>query len=256
MATIGFIGTGTIAAAMVQGIRNSSMRAWPIILSPRNDRVSASLAAAFPDVTVASSNQDVADGSDLVILAVRPQVAEEVLSRLAFRPDHVVISLIAGLDHHQVANWTGAGTVCRAIPLPFIALGRDATPVFPPDPQVTAFFNALGQALPVTELADFNTFAALSAMMATFFGIAEIAGEWGATQGLDREQAQHYIAQLFGNLSQGLQERPLDSVSLRTEHSTKGGLNEQLFEDFCRNGGKSALTGGLDAILRRVAGQK
>lgn len=256
MARIGFIGTGSISAAMVRGIRASALRDWPILLSPRNAHVAQELAAGFPGVGVGLGNQDVADSSEIVILAVRPQVAEDVLTNLLLRPDQKVISLIAGLDHRQIADWTGAGAVCRAIPLPFIAKGQDVTPVFPPDPEAVAFFDAIGQALPVPDLEIFNTFGALSALMASFFGIAEIASDWGTRQGMAPDLARRYVGRLFGNLGDVLRENPLDVEALREGHSTKGGLNEQLFSDFCANGGEAALRGGLDAILRRVSTAK
>ena len=176
-----------------------------------------------------------------------------VLTGLALRADHRVISLIAGLDHGQIARWTGAGRVCRAIPLPFVAQGRDATPVFPPDPEAVALFGALGQALPVATQRDFDAFAALSALMASFFGIAEIASDWGARQGLTPDQSRAYVGQLFGNLGEVLRQDPLAVERLRAEHATRGGLNEQLFAEFRSLGGEAALQAGLDGILRRVS---
>lgn len=257
MTRIGFIGTGTITAAMVRGIRASApLRDWPVLLSPRNAERAAHLAGAFAGVTVGQSNQDVADRSDLLILAVRPQIAQEVLTALALRADHRVISLIAGLDHGQIARWTGAGRVCRAIPLPFVAQGRDATPVYPPDPEAVALFEALGQALPVATQRDFDAFAALSALMASFFGIAEIASDWGARQGLAPDQARAYVGQLFGNLGEVLRQDPLAVERLRAEHATRGGLNEQLFAEFRSRGGAAALQSGLDGILRRVSPER
>ena len=100
--TLGFIGTGAIAAAMVEGLAPDR-----ILLSPRGASVAADLAARFAGVTIAASNQAVVDGSDLVVLSVRPQVAEAVIRALRFRPGQKVLSLIAatGIDHLQ--DWIG-----------------------------------------------------------------------------------------------------------------------------------------------------
>src|SRR6185437_12714819 len=92
---IGFIGTGTITSAIVSGLNASDSTAFTFLLSPRNADVAASLASAFDNVTVAASNQAVLDGCDIIMLAVRPQVASDVLESLRFRPDHHVISLVA-----------------------------------------------------------------------------------------------------------------------------------------------------------------
>ncbi|WP_182084384.1 NAD(P)-binding domain-containing protein [Aureimonas sp. ME7] len=87
---LGFIGTGTIAAAMVDGLRGGD-----ILVSPRGTAVPAELSARHEGVRVADGNQSVVDGSDTVVLSVRPQVAEEIVRDLRFRRDQRVVSLIA-----------------------------------------------------------------------------------------------------------------------------------------------------------------
>src|SRR3546814_1446192 len=97
-ARLGFIGTGTIAAAIVEGLALSGEE--PILLSPRNADIEARLSDRFSHVGVANDNQAVFDQSDPVLLAGRPQIAESVLEYLKFRPDHPISSLIAiGREH-------------------------------------------------------------------------------------------------------------------------------------------------------------
>ena len=248
---LGFVGTGTITEAMVRGVKSSSLADWPVILSPRNAQVAARL-AALPGVSVASSNQEVCAPADLVILAVRPQIAKEVLTGLSI--DVPVISLIAGLDHGRIEDWTGSPQVCRAVPLPFVAEGRDATPVFPPDPVAVALFDALGLAVPVATKAEFDLLAALSALMGSFFGLAETASGWAVTQGLPEAQTRAYLGRLFANLGQVMRDDPASLTQLRHDHSTKGGLNEQIWRDFAAKGGAEALTQALGAALTRIRG--
>lgn len=253
MAAMGFIGTGTITAAIVEGMRSTRFADVPVLVSPRNDAIARRLAADHGSVEIASDNQDVADRSEVLVLAVRPQVAEAVLKGLRLHPDRKVISLIAGLDHRTIAEWTGAEHVCRAIPLPFVAKGRSMTPVFPPQPEAIALFEALGGALPVTDIGRFDGFATLSALMGTYFGIAEIVTGWAHGQGLADEASRPYVAELFGNLGDILRDHPMEAEALRRDHSTRGGLNEQLFVDFRNKGGEAALYAGLDAVLRRIS---
>lgn len=255
LSVLGFVGTGTITAAMVEGLRSSRLDRSPVLLSPRNDEVARRLAATYADIVIATDNQDVIDRSDIVILAVRPQQAEGVLKALRLRSDQKVISLIAGLDHEKIAECTGAVSVCRAIPLPFIAKGRGVTPVFPPEPVAIELFEALGGALPVPDIAAFDTFAALSALMGSYFGIAEIATHWARLQGLPDEQSRPYVAALFGNLGDILREHPTQLEQLRIDHSTRGGLNEQMFADFQKQGGAAALMGALEGVLDRIKGR-
>jgi pyrroline-5-carboxylate reductase len=227
----------------------------PILLSPRSAGVAAALAAELPGVSVAAGNQAVIDGSDMVVLPVRPQVAEGVLRPLRFRPGQEVVSLIAGLPISTIADWSGARAVTRAIPLPFVEHRRDATPVHPPTPAVMALFDALGQALPVADAAAFDLYAAIGAQMATYFGLVETGVSWAVAQGLPHGDARAFLSALFANLGEVLRTSPLSLDSLRIGHSTAGGLNEQVHAVFAREGGNAALDAALTAVLRRITGE-
>lgn len=253
MARLGFIGSGTITEAILRGLKTSPLSDWPVVLSPRNAAVAHRLAADLPGVMVAASNQAVIDAAEVVVLAVRPQVAAEVISPLRFAPERPVISLIAGLQIDQIAAWTGAASICRAVPLPFVETRQGVTPVFPPAPEAMALFGALGQALAVENLADFDVYAAGSALMGSYFGLVETAESWMVGQGLSRADTATYLRALFGSLGDTLRQNPADLTSLRIGHSTKGGLNERGHQVFEAEGGARALTAALDAILARIA---
>jgi pyrroline-5-carboxylate reductase len=89
---LGFVGTGTITEAVVTGLFKTRFRDAAIAVSPRNDEVAARLAATHPNVSIASSNQDLFDSSDIVFLAVRPQIVE--------RDRHAAVSV--GPPYHKV----------------------------------------------------------------------------------------------------------------------------------------------------------
>src|SRR4051794_8906882 len=118
---IGFVGCGTIAAAMVEGLQAAG-REEPIVGSPRNPGSHAGPATRVANVRVAAPNQEVLDASDLVVLAVRPQIAQEVIGELCFRPDHRVLSLTAATSLAELRRRIApAATVVRAVPVPAVA---------------------------------------------------------------------------------------------------------------------------------------
>ena len=84
---IGVVGCGTIAAAVVEGL--CRLRQNPpekINLCPRSAEKTSKLASSFPSIcTVLSSNQQVIDNSDVIIIGLRTQVAKDVLSELTFQ---------------------------------------------------------------------------------------------------------------------------------------------------------------------------
>jgi pyrroline-5-carboxylate reductase len=248
--TLGFIGTGTMAAAMVEGLGGGD-----ILLSPRGADVAADLALRFPGVRVASSNQAVVDGSDLVVLSIRPQVAEEVVRALRFRPSHKILSLVAATQVETLRDWVGLDLpITRAIPLPFVASRQCVTPIFPPDPEVATLFNRLGTAVTCETQAQFDLLAVASALMGSYFGLLETAQGWLIRQGLSPEASRTYLAGLFANLGGVATSNSSDFSALRDEFSTRGGLNEQLFRVFTDQNGADALTAALDRVLARVRG--
>ncbi|MCW1919913.1 pyrroline-5-carboxylate reductase [Rhodobacter sp. KR11] len=258
--TLGFIGIGTMASAMIEGLRASAMveglGGGDILLSPRGAARAQDLAARLPGVRVAASNQAVVDGCDTVILTVRPQIVRDVVTALRFRPGQRVISLVAATAAEDLRAWIGLDLpITRAVPLPFVATRSCVTPVFPPDPEALALFDRLGQAVPCASLQDFDLLAVASAMMGSYFGLLETVQAWLATQGLPEPAARTYLAGLFANLGQVARQSPLDFADLRHEFSTRGGLNEQVFRDFAAGGGTAALTQALDGVLARVRGR-
>ena len=55
--SIGFIGTGTIAEAVVTGLLNSNNAPKKVIVSPRNTKRALALESKFTQVEVANNNQ-------------------------------------------------------------------------------------------------------------------------------------------------------------------------------------------------------
>jgi len=85
-----------------------------------------------------ADNQAVVDASDVVIIAVRPPVAREMLSALRFREDQAVVSLVALLPYEPLRELTQpAAVVCRAIPLPTVVQHNCPIPLFGADERVT-----------------------------------------------------------------------------------------------------------------------
>ncbi|MCZ4088798.1 pyrroline-5-carboxylate reductase [Sinorhizobium psoraleae] len=252
---IGFIGTGAITDAMVRGLLTDPAAVPHVMVSRRSADISAKLAADFPQVLVSSDSQAIVDGCDTVVLAIRPQVAEEVIRPLKFRDGQKVISVVAATSRPALLKWMGANVhLTQAIPLPFVARRKGVTAVYPPDADTAATFDVLGGAVECETKAEYDLLAAASALMATYFGIMHRTTEWLVENGLPEEKGRAYLAPLFASLSQTalLAGKDIDFIDLSREFATKGGLNEQVFQEFDRNGGTDALKRALDRVLGRI----
>lgn len=254
---LGFVGTGVITKAVIDGFARAYGSEHSILVSPRSAETSAALARVYAHVTVAPDNQAVVDGADLVFLAIRPQIAEEVIRALKFRPEQKVVSFVAAVSIETLRSWiTAPVQIVRTIPLPFVADLKGATAIFPPDAEVAALFSPLGAAVEVKTAREFDLLAVASAMMATYFGILENSTRWMEREGLGYEPASTYMKYLFSGLSDAMMTSPRATFDqMKEDHSTKGGLNEQVFLDFQANGGTKALDLALDRVLLRIEGK-
>lgn len=253
----GFIGTGTISAAMIEGMMSSSLEVTKILVSPRNAEVAVDLALRFSKVEIASDNQKVADAAEVLVLAVRPQVVDEVLSSLRIPPGRTVISVIAATSHERVAELIGypEQEIIRAIPLPFVASRDGVTAVFPSREKASSLFSAIGEAVECESQKEFDLLAVASATMGSYYGIMEQVAGWLVAKGMAEEKARSYLTPLFSSLAHVAEKsRDRTYANLRCEFSTRGGLNEQVFQDFLGNGGSDALLSALNKVLRRAEG--
>jgi len=255
---IGFIGTGTIATAIVSGLNTLDSATFTFLLSPRNAGVAASLASAFDNVTVAASNQAVLDGCDNVVLAIRPQVASEVLGSLRFRPDHHVISLMALLSIDRVqALVTPATGVVRAIPLPMVATHAGVTVLYPDDPTARAIFNQLGSTITLESPEHFNAFSTATATMAPYFAFADAITDWMIRQGVPPTTARSYIAGMFHGLGTVAANPSAETFpTLAAKFATAGGINEQVLTHLTQVGALKAVSDALDGVLSRMTEAK
>jgi pyrroline-5-carboxylate reductase len=250
---LGFIGTGTITSAIVEGLCAGAAITEPIRVSPRNEKVAAALAARFPNVIVGASNQDVVDASDVVFLAVRPQVALAVLEALRFRPEQRIVSLIATFPRARVAALVSpAQAVTCAVPQPTVSARLSPTAIFPPDRFVAAIFDELGAAFEASSEREFQALFATTAAMATFFTLLDTLARWLVKQEVSPETARNYVTKMFQGLANVPGQSKSSFTELAAEFKTKGGLNEQFANVLAERGAFIAFSSALDLIFDRI----
>jgi pyrroline-5-carboxylate reductase len=254
---VGFIGVGTIAAALITGMCADGEPRATFLLSPRNADRAKRLAERFSAVEVAGDNQAVIDASDIIFLAVRPQVATDVLGALKFRPDQRIVSLIATFDVARLRTLVApASTVARATPVPAVARRLGPLTLYPPVPEIARLLQGLGQLVQLQNESDLDAFLAVTGLMSSYFGcLDEIAG-WLARQSLEETQVRSYVGALFEALAVTAAERSRDGFDpLVVEHSTPGGLNEQAYRELQAAGWTRLISQTLDLLHARILGR-
>lgn len=245
---IGFLGTGGIAAPMVEALAGKGHR---ILVSERSAEVSARLAAQFDEVTVATNEQVVSD-SEVVIACLMADVARAVLPDLPFREGQKLISVMVDVPVDSLRDLTAPVTdISVTIPMPFIGKGGCPLPVYPDTGSVQALFGADNIVLPVTSEAALNAHFAACALSSVVLAEMVTTADWLAGITGDAAKAEAYVAALIAGYFKGMQFDGSGEVkTLLDALSTEGGLNAALRDRM--NGAREDLTEGLDAFRPRL----
>jgi pyrroline-5-carboxylate reductase len=254
--TLGFIGIGHIASALVTGLCASPGWSEPILLSPRNRANAAALASRLAPVRVAADNQAVLDGSDSIVLALRPQQAPEALSGLRWRPDQPILSLMAMLPEASVRRLTGsAAPIVRAVPLPTAAERQGPIAIWPGDPAAAALLARAGTVIVAESEPALHAFWAVTGLVSTYYGVADRLASWLQHHDIEAGEAAAYVGSFLQAIGGTLAQAPGSGFAgLARAASTRGGLNEQASRELAQAGWFASLEPALDGILRRLEG--
>ena len=200
---IGFIGTGKIASAVINGICKSKIIHKKIIISPRNKEIAKKLKKKFNTIKIAKNNQEIVNSCDWIFLSVTPTVGEKIIKDLKFKSNQTIISFISTINLKQLKKMIKVKVkLIRAIPLPPIALKKGPVPICPPNKKVRDFFNKIGTAIEIKNERSSINFWATSGMMAPFYEMLTVMIDWLVKKGVKRDSAQRYITSLFLALSE------------------------------------------------------
>ena len=250
---IGFIGTGQITKAVVIGILKSKIKVKTIYVSERNTKISKFLKIKSKKILIEKNNQNIVNNSNIIFLAVTPDVGKKILGKLRFLKNQIVVSFISTINIKQLKEFTGLKkNIVRAIPLPPIALCKGPVPIYPPNIKVKKFFNKLGSTLEINNERLSLNFWTTSAMMAPFYELLYSLSNWLIKNGIKKENSQKYISSLFLALSEDAFNHKKNLKKLVKESQTPGGLNEQAVKDLRRAGFYRLLEKTSNRIIKRL----
>ena len=203
--TIGFIGAGNMAEALIRGlVRGGHVPADRITASgPRRERLDE-LARRY-GIASTLDNRALARGAGLVVLSVKPQILDKVLREVGdqLQPGTLVVSIAAGVDTEAIEAVVAEGVhVVRAMPNTPALVGAGATAIAPgkhASATDLATAKALFDAVGITVVLDESHLDAVTGLSgsgpAYIFLILEALSDAGVKVGLSRRNAQLLAAQ-------------------------------------------------------------
>ena len=250
---IGFIGTGKITSSIIYGIFKSKLKNSKISVSPRNRSIANKLSKKFRSVEIRKDNQEVIDRSDIIFLAVTPNVGLKILDKLRFTSSKKIISFISTINLANLKKLTKNKNITRAIPLPPIEIKKGPIVVCPPNKTAKSFFNHLGIVIEVRNEKVCNKFWSTSSLMAPFYELLKTSTDWLVRKGVEKSKATNYITELFLGLSQDAVNKKSSGLKkLVAESQTPRGLNEQALRELQKGKFYSKLNVALNNIHRKL----
>jgi pyrroline-5-carboxylate reductase len=235
---LAFIGAGNMARSLIGGLIADGWDPSYISVSDPDPDQLASVAGLFGIVS-ANNNAAAVENSELVVLAVKPQVIHEVASELAAAvqgKQPLVISIAAGIRSSDLQRWLGGDcALVRCMPNTPALVQSGATAMFAnsavnDDQKALAenVMRAVGLALWVDNEEQMDAVTALSGSgPAYFFLMIEALQEAAQTLGLDDKTARLLALQTaFGAAKMALESRD-DAAILRQRVTSPGGTTEK-----------------------------
>jgi pyrroline-5-carboxylate reductase len=261
---IGFLGGGAMAEALIGGLLASGIDASRLCAADPDPARRDHLAGALGIATTAT-NAEIAETSELLVLAVKPDVLSPLLEALTAdgldctRP--LWISIVAGVTLASLEGALGAGArVVRAMPNTPALVGEGATGfygnAFASDADLAAacsLFESVGNAWNAQSEAQLDAVTGLSGSgPAYLFAFLEALIEAGEDEGLPRDAAEQLALQTaFGAAKLAIQSERTPA-ELRRQVSSPGGTTLAGLAQLEEHGFAAALRAAVRAATRRA----
>jgi pyrroline-5-carboxylate reductase len=254
---VGLIGAGNMARALARG--------WgePVVAA---DPVRARAQALVDELggEVAKSNADVARAADLVVLCHKPAQLQDVAAEIAPHAS-AVASILAATPLAALREAYPGKPVYRFIPsLPVevrqgaVVQGRDGEDVAQRehadrdaslDAQVASLFAELGTLVVLEDRLVDVAMGLMSCAPAYVALVAEAQIDAGVRKGIPAQQGAELVVQTLAGTAELLRRRDYDTVAVRREVTSPGGLTARGLDALERAGLRAAFSDALDAVL-------
>ena len=258
--TIGFVGAGNMAEAMIRGLlRGGDFAPDRVSASgPREERM-RELRETYG--INATTDNGVPAGAQIVVLSVKPQIMSRVLGEIADRvdPDALVISIAAGVPVAAIQSRLAGGTrVVRAMPNTPALVDAGATAIAGGEharesdlEDAKRIFDAVGLTVVLDEY-QLDAVTGLSGSGPAYvFLILEALSDAGVKVGLSRRTAQLLAAQTLLGSAKLLLETNEHPGRLKDMVTSPGGTAITGLHTLENGGVRTTLMNAVEAATRR-----
>jgi pyrroline-5-carboxylate reductase len=258
---IAFIGSGTMAEAMIRGLldQNVVKPAQIIAADPWEARLKY-LHERYAIATT-SDNGQAAEEGQIVVFSFKPQNLDSVLPgiRGRLRRQDLLLSIVAGVPIKKLANGTAHASVVRAMPNTPAQIGRGIT-VWTGTPEVSdlhkqqaqAILGSLGEEIFMDDERYLDMATALSGSGPGYvFMMMEAMIDAGVHMGFSRRVARQLVAQTMLGSVAFAQRSNKHVAELRNQVTSPGGTTAEALYHMEKGGLRTVISRGIWAAYER-----
>lgn len=257
---LGVIGCGFMAQSILKGVVLSDfLNEKKIIVSDvSDDRLDA---VADLGVRITDDNEFVAQNSEFLIFAVKPQNFDEVIKSLnGFKPDKV-ISVMAGVKKNTIKNAFGVSAVkvARCMPNLPCSIGSGVTGIDMSDFNrtlddvefISNVFNCIGTVLSIDESKMDAVTGISGSGPAYVFMFIDSLVDAGVQHGLSRDEAKILAVQTVLGAAEIVERDEVPIPELVKRVCSKGGTTIEAVKSLEEQGFRSVIGNAVAACVKR-----
>jgi pyrroline-5-carboxylate reductase len=258
---IAFIGSGTMADAMIRGLlaQKSVAPEQIVAAGPRPERGQRLQAQHGIQVTV--DNTAAAEAGDIVVLSFKPQVLRFVLPQIRghLRRQDLVLSILAGVPIEKLANGLAHAAMVRAMPNTPAQIGQGIS-VWTATSEVTetqkvqaqAILVSLGEEIYVDDEDYLDMATALSGSGPGYvFLMMEALIDAGVHMGFSRRVATQLVTQTIRGSVAYAEHSGKHVAELRNQVTSPGGTTAEALYHMDKGGIRTVISRGIWAAYQR-----
>lgn len=264
MAVLGFIGMGNMGSSILKGTKNAFGAENIIFHSNTMDKMKK--IADEEGVSYKLSNQEVVAEAKYIILAIKPQMFDKVLSEIkeSITQETVVISLAPGVTIAQLEEMCGTKRIVRTMPNTPAMVGEGMTGVsyneniFTEEERkvIEKIFSTVGKMSVVEEKLLDAVVCASGSSPAYVFMFMETLADSVVKCGMKREDAYRYVAQTVLGSAKLMLETDKHPGELKDMVCSPGGTTIAAVEELEKNGFRKSIFAATDACFYKCKGIK
>jgi pyrroline-5-carboxylate reductase len=260
MQKLGVVGGGAMGAGIISGLIAKEYLTPRQVFLVEPDRTKHDYFRETLRIHIKDNLAELADSCDTLLLAVKPHIMPAVARELSplLQPEHLLISIAAGLSLQSLAEWFPAARIVRVMPNTPLRVGRGVSVYCPGEKAMAAdaenvakLFGALGRIIRISE----NQFDAATAVSgsgpAYVFYLMEAMIDAGVLLGLGRNDAATLVAETFAGSVEMMLQTGEHPAKLRNDVTSPGGTTAAALFEMEKKAVSAGIMGALIAAAER-----